>query len=142
MPKGVKSLKDVAKVFKDKALTSINPGVPYDAYKTGKSKAYKTGNLFKNVASSNRIDTMFKVDETTEKYTLNFNIAPTGATYGKFVHDGTRYMGKRPYAQLAAESPEVQAAINEYMNNKVNEKLDGLFDIFDKKAEKAGLEVD
>ncbi len=43
----MKTLKDVAKVFKDKALQAINPGVPYKGYKTGSSKAFKTGKLYK-----------------------------------------------------------------------------------------------
>ena len=35
----MKTLKDVAKIYKDQALTAINPGVPYNKYKkTGSSK--------------------------------------------------------------------------------------------------------
>lgn len=141
MPKGTKTLKDVAKVYKTKALQAINPGVPYKGYKTGTSKAFKTGNLYNKVAGSNKPDTMFVFDKQTEKYTFNFRIAPSGADYGKYVHNGTRKMQRRPFGELAAESPEFKKAINEFMNGKVGDKLSDIFEGFDKKAKKSGLEV-
>lgn len=56
----MKELKDVAKAYKDSALTAINPGIPYGKYKTGSSKAYKTGRMYKEIAGRNRIQTMFQ----------------------------------------------------------------------------------
>lgn len=142
MARRTKTLKDVAKIYKDKALQAINPGIPYKGYKkTGSSKAYKTGNLFNKIAANNQSQRMFAYDKQTDKYTLKFNVSPNGAEYGKYVNYGTRYMDKRPFAQLAAESPEFKLAINEFMNGKVNEKLAGMFDEMDKKAEDAGLTV-
>jgi len=142
MAKRTKTLKDVAKVYKDKALQNINPGIPYSGYKkTGSSKAFKTGNLFNKVASRNQTDRMFIYDKQTEKYTFYFDYAPRGAEYGKFVEEGTRYMDKRPFALLAAQSPEFKLAVDEFMNGKVDEKLQGIFDDFDKRAEDAGLKV-
>lgn len=138
-----KSLKDVAKVYKDKALQSINPGVPYKSYKTGSSKAYKTGRLFSSIASDNRISNIFKKDKKTEKITFSFNIAPSGAPYGKYVHNGTYKMGKRPFAEIAAESPEFKLALDEYINtNVVQGKLDAFFSNIDEQMEKAGVKVD
>ncbi len=138
-----KSLKDVAKVYKDKALQAINPGVPYKKYKTGSSKAYKTGRLFSSVASDNRISNIFKKDKRTDKIVFSFDFAPRGATYGKYVHDGTYKMKKRPFAEIAAESPEFKAALDDYINtNVVAGKLDGFFANIDEQMEKVGVKVD
>ena len=95
----MKTLKDVAKIYKDKALTAINPGVPYNKYKTGSSKAYKTGKMYKDVASRNRIQTMFQKDKKG-KITFTFNFSQPD--YAKYVHDGTRYMKARPFATTSS----------------------------------------
>jgi hypothetical protein len=138
-----KSLKDVAKVYKDKSLQAINPGVPYKQYKTGSSKAYKTGNLFSNIASSNRISNIFKKDKKTDKIVFSFDVAPRGAEYGKYVHNGTWKMKKRPFAEIAAESPEFKAALDGYINtNVVAGKLDAFFSNIDEEMEKVGVKVD
>lgn len=138
-----KSLKDVAKVYKDKALQAINPGVPYKQYKTGTSKAYKSGKLFSSVASDNRISNIFKKDKRTDKVVFSFDIAPRGAEYGKYVHNGTWKMKKRPFAEIAAESPEFKAALDDYINtNVVMGKLDAFFENIDEQMEKAGVKVE
>jgi hypothetical protein len=138
-----KSLKDVAKVYKDKALNAINPGVPYKQYKTGSSKAYKTGNLFSNVASENRISNIFKKDKRTGKVIFTFNIAPRGAQYGKYVQNGTYKMKKRPFAEIAAESPEFKKALDDYINTTVVAgKLDAFFLNIDKQMKDVGVQVD
>lgn len=138
-----KSLKDVAKVYKDKALQAINPGVPYKTYKTGSSKAYKSGKLFSSVAADNRISNIFKKDKRTDKVVFSFDIAPRGAEYGKYVHNGTWKMKKRPFAEIAAESPEFKAALDNYINtNVVMGKLDAFFANIDEQMEKAGVKVD
>jgi len=125
----MKTLKDVAKVYKDSALKAINPGVPYRQYKTGSSRAYKTGNLYKQVASSNRIQTMFREDKNGKiTFTFSFNTPD----YAKYVHYGTRKMGKRPFAQIAAESKEFQEIKDEVMNQKSSELLDDIFSDLDK----------
>jgi hypothetical protein len=137
-----KTLKDVAKVYKNKALQAINPGVPYKSYKTGSSKAYKTGRLFSSIAQENRIARIFNKDKNSEKITFTFNISPNGAPYGKYVHNGTYKMGKRPFAEIAAESPEFKAALDDYINdNIVKGKLDSFFDNIDKEMERAGVKV-
>ena len=122
----MKTLKDVAKIYKDKALTAINPGVPYNKYKTGSSKAYKTGKMYKDVASRNRIQTMFQKDKNTGKITFTFNFSQPD--YAKYVHDGTRYMKARPFAQIAALSPEFIKAKDELVGEEAKLVLDGIFE--------------
>ena len=125
----MKTLKDVAKVYKDQALRAINPGVPYSKYKTGSSKAFKTGRLYKEVASRNRIQTMVTEDKRGNiTFRLNFQIP----IYGKFVQYGTRKMKARPFAQIAATSPEFIKAKDEAMNEKSAEVLDDIFSDLDK----------
>ena len=121
----MKTLKDVAKIYKDKALTAINPGVPYNKYKTGSSKAYKTGKMYKDVASRNRIQTMFQKDKKG-KITFTFNFSQPD--YAKYVHDGTRYMKARPFAKIAAESPEFIKAKDELVGEEAKLVLDSIFE--------------
>ena len=121
----MKTLKDVAKIYKDKALTAINPGVPYNKYKTGSSKAYKYGNMYKDVASRNRIQTMFQKDKKG-KITFTFNFSQPD--YAKYVHDGTRYMKARPFAQIAALSPEFIKAKDELVGEEAKLVLDSIFE--------------
>lgn len=125
----MKTLKDVAKIYKDKALQAINPGVPYKGYKTGSSKAYKTGKLFKEVAGRNRIQTMVTEDSRGNiTFRLNFQLPD----YAKYVHFGTKKMKGRPFAQIAAQSPEFIKAKDEAMNGKSAELLDDIFSDLDK----------
>lgn len=124
----MKTLKDVAKVYKDQALRAINPGVPYKGYKTGSSKAYKTGRLYKEVASRNRIQTMFREDN---RGNVTFRFSFDLPDYAKYVHYGTRKMKARPFAQLAATSPEFIKVKDEAMNTKTSEVLDDIFSDLD-----------
>jgi hypothetical protein len=125
----MKTLKDVAKVYKDQALKAINPGVPYKGYKTGSSKAYKTGKLFKEVAGRNRIQTMITEDKRGNiTFRLNFQLPD----YAKYVHFGTKKMKGRPFAQLAAQSPEFIKIKDKVMNEKSAEVLDDIFSDLDK----------
>ena len=125
----MKELRDVAKIYKDKALQAINPGVPYRKYKTGSSKAYKTGKMYKSIASSNRIQTMFRKDKKSGKITFSFNFqAPD---YAKYVQYGTKYMKARPFAQIAAQSPEFIKAKNNLLAKEAELLLDGIFENLD-----------
>ena len=136
-----KSLKDVAKVFQTKALQAINPGVPYKKYKTGSSKAYKSGRLQSSIAASNTVDKM--INRTKDRFSFDFNVSPSAAPYGKYVHYGTGKMKKRPFAEIAAESPEFKVALDGYINTTVVEgKLNAFFEKIDKQMVKAGVKVD
>jgi len=125
----MKSLKDVAKIYKENALKAINPGLPYRKYKTGSSKAFKTGKLYKEVASRNRIQTMVTEDKQGNiTFRLNFQLPD----YAKYVHYGTKNMKARPFGQIAAQSPEFIKAKDEAMNTKSAEVLDDIFADLDK----------
>lgn len=131
----MKSLKDVAKVYKDQALTAINPGVPYSKYKTGSSKAYKTGKMYKEIASRNRIQTMFQKDKKG-KITFTFNFVQPD--YAKYVQYGTEKMDARPFAQIAAQSAEFIKAKNKVVAEEAELLLDGVFENLDKMWEAGG----
>jgi hypothetical protein len=130
----MKTLKDVAKVYKDQALKAINPGVPY-SYKTGSSKAFKTGKMFREIAGKNRIETMIREDRNGKiTFTFDFSVP----NYGKYVHYGTKKMGKRPFAQIAAQSPEFKKIKDEVMNAKSVQVLDDIFSNLTKMWESGG----
>jgi len=137
----MKTLKDVAKVYLGEVLRTINPGVPYNSYKQGSSRAYDTGNLFNRIAGSNQINNIGKLGKDKKSFTLNIDIAPNGAVYGQYVHNGTYKMRKRPFAQIAAESPAVKQAIDDYMNGVVEAEVQIQFDMLDKRFSQAGFTV-
>jgi hypothetical protein len=131
----MKTLKDVAKVYKDQALKAINPGVPYNKYKTGSSKAFKTGRMFKEVASRNRIQTMVTEDRSGNiVFKFDFQLPD----YAKYVQYGTRNMKARPFAQIAAQSPEFIKAKDEAIGMKANELMDDIFSDLNKIWESGG----
>lgn len=137
----MKTLKDVAKAYKQAALQAINPGVPYKSYKTGSSKAYRTGNLFNQVNSSNNINSMSKLGRDKKSFTISFDIAPNGAIYGQYVHNGTSKMRKRPFGEIAANSTLVKEAVDDYMNQVVESELESEFEMLEKRFLKAGFQV-
>ena len=95
----MKTLQDVAKSFKKAAGKAIYPGMPYSGYKTGTSKAFKTGNLLSKFVSSplNAPNTIGK--KIINGYQFILQVGPQGAEYGTYVHYGTSKMSKRPYAE-------------------------------------------
>lgn len=131
----MKTLKDVAKVYKEQALKAINPGVPYNKYKTGSSKAFKTGRMFKEVASRNRIQTMVTEDK---RGNITFKFDFQLPDYAKYVQYGTRNMKARPFAQIAAQSPEFIKAKDEALGIKANELMDDIFSDLNKIWESGG----
>lgn len=131
----MKSLKDVAKVYKDQALKAINPGVPYRGYKTGSSKAFKTGRMYKEVASRNRIQTMVTEDRSGNiVFKFDFQLPD----YAKYVQYGTEKMDARPFAQIAAQSAEFIKAKNKVVAEEAELLLDGVFENLDKMWESGG----
>ena len=135
------TLNDVAKAYKQAALQAINPGVPYKSYKTGSSRARKTGNLFDQVNSSNTIKSMSKLGRDKKSFTITFDIAPNGAIYGQYVHNGTSKMRKRPFGEIAANSKLVKDAVDDYMNQVVQSELESEFEMLEKRFLKAGFRV-
>ena len=141
----MKTLQDVAKAYKKAAGKAIYPGSTYTSYKTGTSKAFKTGNLLSKFVTSpsnvpNSIGRENKLTEGT-KYTFVLDIAPTGAEYGQYVHYGTSKMGKRPFAELGAESDEFQNALDEFLKDKVDVIATEYLDAIDTQFKKAGFTI-
>lgn len=138
--KKIKSLNDLAVKYRDGALNAINPGVPYSGYKTNSSKAYKTGNLYNQIAGSNTPNTMVK-PFGEDGFQLVLNVSPSNANYGQYVHYGTYKMRKRPFAQLALENPEFMQLFEKVMGEKVEEKVDEYMGEVDDQFKKAGFTV-
>lgn len=109
----MKTLKDLAGLYKTLAQTNLV---------TGKTRAYKTGNLYTQVSQKNTADRMIS-EPSKGKYVINLNYGPDQAEYGKFVEEGTSKMEARPFAENAANSPEMRMAVDEFMNGKVDELL-------------------
>lgn len=107
----MKTLKDVASL--QRSLTQAN-------LTSGPTRAYKTGNLFRQIGSFNDINRMIQpIDKNKTKIVLNY--APPEAFYGAFVEKGTYKMSARPFAGNAAKDPQLLKVISEYQNSQVEE---------------------
>ena len=128
----MKTLRDVAGIYKKKVSEAIS---------SGPTRAYKTGNLFRsfNQDPRNTADNIGFKDK--ENYIFRVVVGPQNAEYGSYVHSGTKYMAARPYAEVAAQSKEFKDALDEFMNQKVSEKLDNEFLKISKDFKKAGFQV-
>lgn len=107
----MKTLKDLAGLYKTLAQAYMITG-PW-------RPAYKTGNLYRQVGDYNSATQM--IAEEQGKYTLSLTYAPPGATYGKYVENGTWKMEARPFAEYAANSTELAQSIDEFNKGKVEE---------------------
>jgi len=106
----MKTLKDLAGQYKTLAQTYMVQG-PW-------KPAYKTGNLYNTVGNYNSAENMIQTDQNG-RHSLALTYAPPGATYGKFVENGTRFMVKRPFAEYAANDTQFAKSIEEYMGQAV-----------------------
>mgnify|MGYP003136808271 FL=1 len=124
----MKTLKDIAGIYKSETIKAI---------RQGPTKAFKTGNLYRNVDQSNKASSMVIKQKGPrkgeQKYSFKINVSPQGAPYGKFVHGGTSKMRARPYAKVGASSPLFKKAMDEFMNGQSEITLDGIFAEIDKK---------
>ena len=127
----MKTLKDLAGLYKTLAQTNLT---------TGPTKAYKTGNLYNQIGSKNSADSMISTPSKS-KFVLTLNYAPSDATYGKFVEEGTRYMDARPFAEKAANDPKLKLEIDSFMNGKVSEILVDQVALMTKEMRRAGFKV-
>ncbi len=83
----------------------------------------------------NRIQTMITEDKRGNiTFKLNFQLPD----YAKYVHFGTKKMKARPFAQLAAQSPEFIAAKDRLVGKEAQELLDGIFSDLDKMWQQGG----
>jgi hypothetical protein len=128
----MKTLKDLAGVYKK----SVS-----DAIQSGPTRAYKTGNLFRSFNQDNRNSADNIGFQERDTYIFRVIIGPQNAEYGSYVHSGTKYMAARPYAEVAAQSKEFKDALDEFMNEKVSDKLDTEFLKISKDFKKAGFQV-
>lgn len=109
----MKTLKDLAGLYKTLAQSNLT---------TGRTRAYKTGNLYNQISQRNTADNMI-TQSSKSKYVIALNYAPEEAEYGKFVEEGTSKMEARPFAENAANDPMMISAVNDFMNGKVDELL-------------------
>jgi hypothetical protein len=132
---------DIAKKWKQKSAQAIYPGFPYPQYKTGSSRAFKTGNLLRKFVGANAenqiIETKIRSNNFVT-YEVVLDIAPTDAEYGKYVHNGTRKMGKRPFAEIGAKDVEVQKLVDEFISAKSGAELQKYKDILNPIFKKLG----
>lgn len=135
------TLQDVAKQYRKSAAQALYPGLPYSGYKTGSSKAFKTGNLLTKFLTSPNNDITRIGAKIKNGYQLVVDIAPQGADYGRWVHNGTRKMNKRPWAELGLEEPKFQKVLDEFLMSEVEKMVDGEIQALDNEFKKAGFKI-
>lgn len=123
----MKTVEDIAKIWKKKSAEAIFPGVDSSlATFRGKrsiknfkqSTAFRTGNLLRQFVSENANNSFTKIKlKNGESYELVLRIAPKGAFYGRFVHNGTVKMGARPFVEIGGQSQEVQDTVKEFLDS-------------------------
>jgi hypothetical protein len=117
----MKTLKDIAYKYADLAAIYMVNGQYF-------KRAYITGNLENRVRNYNDVSKMLK-EESEGKVVLALNYAPPGAEYGYYVHEGkgssTKY-GPRRYSEYAANDPELQSYINEFILGQMDKKVEEL----------------
>ena len=137
----MKTLEDVAKAYKQAAGKAIYPGVTYTGYKTGTSKAFKTGNLLSSFVTSpnnapNRIGR-----KTVTGFELVLEVGPDKAKYGTYVHYGTYKMQSRPFAELATEDKQFQIELGLYLQDLAGDFVQDYMGAMDSEWKSAGFEV-
>ena len=133
---------DIARTWKKKAAGAIYPGVdsPLAKFKGKRSiknfkqsTAFKTGNLLRQFVRKNSDAAILAtkiVSSNFFRYEMILDIAPDGAKYGEFVHNGTSKMGERPYALIGGQDREVQSLIKEFLDAQVADKVQEFEEIF------------
>ncbi len=133
---------DIARTWKKKAAEAIYPGVdsPLAKFKGKRSiknfkqsTAFKTGNLLRQFVRKNSDAAILAtkiVSSNFFRYEMILDIAPDGAKYGEFVHNGTSKMGERPYALIGADNKDLKATINEFLDAQAAEQMQKYTDVF------------
>lgn len=130
----MKTLKDIAGLYKSLVQTKLT---------SGPTRAYKTGNLYNRISSYNKAENMVieQKNGKNKKYIITINIAPDGAVYGKYVHDGTYKMMARPFAEAAANDPQMRKAVDELVNTDIDVMLGVFNKEMNEKFRDAGFSV-
>ncbi len=132
----MKTLKDIAGLYRGLATQNLQ---------SGPLKAFKTGNLYRNVSQYNTLDRMIRTRKGAKKgdtsYDLVLQVAPPGAKYGRFVEKGTYKMKARPFGATAANSKELARAVDQFMKGQVEASLEVFEEQITKKFVKAGFTV-
>lgn len=120
----MRTLNDVAKQVTSLAQLNLTRGA---------TKAYKTGNLYRNIGSyntPNRVLGKTKLGKQRKKlqdvhYGIELNLVynPPGADYGQYVEEGTSKMDARPFAEEAMNDPSIIRSIEEYLGLYVEENV-------------------
>ena len=120
----MKTLADIAKGVTSLAQLNLTRGA---------TKAYKTGNLYRNIGSyntPNRVLGNTKIGKQRKKlqdvhYGIELNLVynPPGADYGKYVEEGTSKMDARPFAEEAMNDPSIIRMIEEYLGLYVEDNV-------------------
>jgi len=137
----MKELRDLAKVYKQKALQAINPGVPYKKYKkTGSSKAFKTGKMLAGIVAANTPDKLARKTKKGWQLVLDLQ-TPSPKNYAIYVHYGTYKMKARPFGELGTQDPAFELALNEYFGNETMKLVEDLLQPIDTQFQSAGFKV-
>ena len=120
----MKTLADIAKGVTSLAQLNLT---------RGSTKAYKTGNLYRNIGSYNTPNRVLgnttigkqrkKLQDVHYGIELNLVYNPPGADYGQFVEEGTSKMDARPFAEEAMNDPSIIRSIEEYLGLYVEENV-------------------
>lgn len=119
----MKPFEQVAQTYKELSLL----------YMMNRSKPiYRTGNLYNTVDKYNtpgRMQTVrrsrakSKIKLETPSVNISLSFAPPGARYGTFVHEGTKYMDARPFAEEAANDRRLKKAIDNAVGGIVDDTI-------------------
>ena len=132
----MKTLKDIAGLYRSLATQNLQ---------SGPLRAFKTGNLYRNVAQYNTLDRMVRPktgkNKGSKSFDLVLQVGPPGAKYGRFVEKGTYKMKARPFGETAANSKQLAAAIDEFMKAEVDVSMELFEEQITKKMVKGGFKV-
>jgi hypothetical protein len=115
--------------------------VPYSGYKTGTSRAFKTGNLLSSFVTSPKNAPNVIGKDIINGFQLVLEVGPDKAPYGTYVHYGTSKMKARPFAELATNDVTFQAVLDEYLGDTRDMFVEEFMGSMDSKWKTAGFSV-
>jgi len=134
------TIQDVAKTYVKSVGKAIFPGVPYSGYKTGSSKAFKTGKMLAGIVAANTPDKLARKTKKGWQLVLDLQ-TPSPKNYAIYVHYGTYKMKARPFGELGTQDPAFELALNEYFGNETLKLVEDLLQPIDTQFQSAGFKV-